>query len=297
MAADTSGPKLVVIVGPTASGKSQLAMRLAKVFDGEIIAADSRTTYKGMDLGTAKPTRADQKSIKHWGLDLIKPGEQYSAASFKKYAEQVIDDIWARGKLPILVGGTGLYVDGILFDYQFSQPAQKGLRQELEAMDILQLQKIIRQRKYAMPENSQNKRYLMRTIEREGRNGTRRQKPPAGIVLIGLLPSDSELKKRIAARADKMFAGGVSDEYKKLINIYGRQGVLNTGVIVYRICDQLERAEIDENQARDLFTTADWQYARRQKTWFKRNKFIQWFNNQTAAYTSVSKKLNKQIGA
>src|ERR1700722_17110786 len=104
MASGKQRPKLLAIVGPTASGKSDLAMRLAREFGGEIICADSRTIYKGMDIGTAKPTLAEQKAVPHWGLDLVEPGQAFSAAKFKRYAEAKILDIRNRGKLPILVG-------------------------------------------------------------------------------------------------------------------------------------------------------------------------------------------------
>ena len=111
---------LVVIVGPTASGKSATAMDVARAFNGEIICADSRTVYKGMDIGTAKPTAEDRAEVQHWGLDLVQPDERFTAADFKFYAQQKIAEIRARGHLPIVVGGTGLYVDGLIFDYQFS---------------------------------------------------------------------------------------------------------------------------------------------------------------------------------
>src|SRR5690606_10027818 len=103
---------LVVIVGPTASGKSATAMCVAKEFNGEIICADSRTIYRGMDIGTAKPSKQDRTEVPHWGLDLVEPGELFTAADFKYYAQQKIAEIRARGRLPIVVGGTGLYVDG-----------------------------------------------------------------------------------------------------------------------------------------------------------------------------------------
>src|ERR1700681_366809 len=119
MAPTSKKPELLVIVGPTASGKSDLALRIAKKFNGEIIAADSRTIYKRMDIGTAKPSHKDQKLVVHWGLDLIEPGESFSAAQFKDYAEAKIAEIRSRGKLPILVGGTGLYIDSILFNFSF----------------------------------------------------------------------------------------------------------------------------------------------------------------------------------
>src|SRR5476651_2207339 len=125
MVSTAQRPELIAIVGPTASGKSGLAMRLAKEFNGEIVCADSRTVYKGMDIGTAKPTKADQAAVPHWGLDLVKPGRVYNAGKFKKYAQATIADIQDRAKLPILVGGTGLYIDGVLYDYGFSLVAKE----------------------------------------------------------------------------------------------------------------------------------------------------------------------------
>ena len=127
---------LVVIVGPTASGKSALAISLAEKFGGEIICADSRTVYKGMDIGTAKPTVDEQARVPHWGLDLVEPGERFSAAKFKRYAIAKIDEIHSRGNIPFLVGGTGLYIDGILFDYEFGSDFNAELRKKLESLSL-----------------------------------------------------------------------------------------------------------------------------------------------------------------
>lgn len=122
MEASRPKPKLLVIVGPTASGKSELALKIAKRFNGEIIAADSRTVYKGLDIGTAKPSKEDQQAVPHWGLDLVEPGENFTAADFKRYAKDKIAEIKDRNHLPIAVGGTGLYTDSLVF---FTQLAPK----------------------------------------------------------------------------------------------------------------------------------------------------------------------------
>src|SRR5688500_6881598 len=116
---------LIVIVGPTASGKTALSIEIAKQYNGEIICADSRTVYKGMDIGTAKPTPEERQGIPHWGLDLVQPNEDFSAADFKVYALQKIIEIRARNRTPILVGGTGLYIDAVIFDYEFGSPVDK----------------------------------------------------------------------------------------------------------------------------------------------------------------------------
>src|SRR6266496_2898548 len=127
-------PPLVVIVGATASGKSALAMEVARQWDGEIIAADSRTVYKGMDIGTAKPTAEDQAHVRHHLLDIRNPDEHFSAAEFKQLAETAIKNISGRGKLPILVGGPGLYVHAILYDYQFGPAADMQKRAYLDTL-------------------------------------------------------------------------------------------------------------------------------------------------------------------
>src|SRR4051812_49125553 len=114
---------LVVVVGETAAGKSALALRIAQKFNGEIVSADSRTVYKGMDIATAKPTAAEMAAVPHHLIDVVDPDEPFTAADFKKRAVKAIDDITNRGKLPILVGGTGLYIDSVLYDYNFRYPA------------------------------------------------------------------------------------------------------------------------------------------------------------------------------
>ena len=134
---------LVVIVGPTASGKTSLAIEIATKFNGEIICADSRSIYKYMDIGTAKPTLFERNQAVHWGLDLIEPGEYFSAADFKDYAMKKIEEIRSRGKLPVLVGGTGLYVDAVIFDYKFGPKANESLRQELQHKTLDELTKIL----------------------------------------------------------------------------------------------------------------------------------------------------------
>lgn len=287
--------ELVVIVGPTASGKSALAMAIAKHFNGEIIAADSRTIYKGMDIGSAKPSSADRRQVPHWGLDLAEPNEQYSVAKYKEYAIEKISEIKARGRLPILVGGTGLYVDAVIFDFSFVS-SEVAERHELESKNEMELQTIIKQRGYEMPKNMKNKRHLIRTIERRGHQGQSRHEPLSGDLLIGLMPSEKALKESIDQRAETMFKSGVVNEADKLLKQYGKPTLLKTGGIVYKICADMLEGKYDQPTAKELFKKADWQYARRQRTWFKRNKFIQWHNNPEAAFLSVKNLLNNKIG-
>ena len=161
-------PPLVVIAGPTASGKTGLAISLAERFNGEIICADSRTIYRGMDVGTAKPTANDQARVPHWGVDLVDPGDRFTAADFKEYANTKIADIRNRQKIPFLVGGTGLYIDSVIFDFQFGISPDEQVRYKLEQMSIEQLQDYCVKHNIKLPENSQNKRYIIRAIELGG---------------------------------------------------------------------------------------------------------------------------------
>ena len=290
MVSPAQRPRLIAIVGPTASGKSGLAMRLAREFDGEIICADSRTVYTGMGIGTAKPTKAEQGEIPHWGLDLVDPGQTFSAAKFKKYAQGAVADIQNRGKLPILVGGTGLYVDGVLYDFSFIR-THAIHRLIYSSWSIEKLQKVIAQKDWPLPKNLRNRRHLVRAIERRGKVGHKRSGLPTTVLLIGLMPPDEVLKGRIASRAGCIFGQGIIEETKGLIDQYGVKAVAGTAGIVYKIVMRVLDDEINEEEAKELFKTADWQYARRQKTWFGRNPHIEWFSSPDEAYEAVRKQL------
>jgi len=291
MATTTPKPKLLVIVGPTASGKSALAMKIARKHNGEIIAADSRTVYKGMDIGTAKPSKADQAEVPHWGLDLIEPGQGYSAARFKRYAQERIQDIQSRGRLPIIVGGTGLYVDGLIFNFSFINPSPVR-RFVYRRFSIGKLQKVIEHRSWKPPFNSTNARHLLRIVEKKGRSGDRSIGPLAGTTMIGLMPTPEALRMNISERADKMFASGVVDETKLLRTRYGEKALKSTGGIIYQACAKLINGELSQQEAKDWFTKADWQYARRQRTWFRRNPFIRWYGDSASAERAINQLLN-----
>lgn len=284
-------PTLVAIVGPTASGKSELAMMVATAYNGEIIAADSRTIYRGMDIGTAKPDKGEQAVIRHWGLDLVEPGEAFSAHRFKTYAADAISNIQKRGKLPILVGGTGLYIDSVLYDFEFNRPAEYELRQKLELRSVEELHQIIKSAGYPMPVNSKNKRHLVRAIETAGQASTKTPVPLPSTLIVGLMPPDEALRRNIKIRAGKMFRNGLIKETEKLLERYS-EGVVSTSGIAYRVVNDYLAGRLSLNEAKLKFEQADWQYARRQRTWFSRNKFIHWFQSPDSAFGYISKILN-----
>lgn len=266
---------LVVIVGPTASGKSATAMRIAEEFNGEIICADSRTIYRGMDIGTAKPSKKDQARVRHWGLDIVEPGQVFTAADFKYYAQHAIEDIRSRGKLPMVVGGTGLYVDGLIFDFDFVE-SQPELRKELELLPLDVLIKYCTDNNISLPENQQNRRQVIRAIERKNVSGTRLNEPIANSLVVGIATERDELRARIAARTEQLFKQGMVEEAKKLGKKYGWDSEAMTGNI-YKLTRQYLNDEFDEAELKQRFITSDWQLAKRQLTWLKRNQFIHWF--------------------
>lgn len=268
-------PPLVVIVGPTASGKTALAVQLAKEHKGEIICADSRTIYKGMDIGTAKPTEIEQSEVPHWGIDLVLPGTRFTAADFKEYALTKIKEIRARGHVPFLVGGTGLYIDAVLFDYTFGPDRDKEHRKKLEEMDATELQEYCIKNNVPLPENLRNKRHLIRTIERGGNNRQRRSAPISTSVIVGIATDITTLRTRIARRSEQILTNGVVEEAILLGKKYGWQSEAMTGNI-YRLVHSHLEDEIDTGKLIDNFTTTDWQLAKRQLTWFRRNPYILW---------------------
>lgn len=270
-----SKPPLVVIVGPTASGKTALAIEMAKQFDGEIICADSRTVYKDMDIGTAKPTAAEQAEIPHWGLDLVEPGERFTAADFQQYANDKIAEIRRRGKVPFLVGGTGLYVDSVLFDYQFGAESDPEQRRVLEAMTLSELHEYCKNNNILLPENSSNKRYVIRTIEQKSVNNRRRNMPISNSIIVGIATDRDVLRTRIERRSEQLFADGVVDEAKKLGNKYGWESEAMTGNI-YPLVKQMLEGSLEKDELQQKFIIQDWRLAKRQLTWLRRNQFIKW---------------------
>ena len=265
---------LVVIVGPTASGKSSLAMQIAKQYNGEIICADSRTIYKGMDIGTAKPTKQDQADVPHWGLDLVEPGERFTAADFKQYAQQAIETMRSKGKLPILVGGTGLYIDGVIFDYQFVETDHE-LRKKLEGLSLEALKVYCANNNVSLPENENNRRYVIRAIEQKSVSGTRLSAPIDNSIIVGVTTERNVLRQRIEARAEQLFETGMVEEAKILGEKYGWNSEAMTGNI-YKLVKQFVDGDFDEDELKHRNATADWQLAKRQLTWLKRNPFIHW---------------------
>lgn len=295
-------PQIVVIVGPTASGKTALGIELARKFNGEVISADSRLVYRGMDIGTAKPNgewkmqsekwklgHGLQKAltvegIPHWGIDLVNPDEEYSVADFKKYADEKIAEIASRGKLPILVGGTGLWVRAVVDNLNLTEtPPNKELRAKLEAR---RLDDLFAEYKRLDPEGAEvidrdNKRRLVRALEVTLTTGKpfsaqlERGASKYDVLEIGITVDREELNAHINDRVDEMIANGLVNEVRRLREKYGCETESMTGIGYRQICAFLD-GQHPLAEAIEETKKATRAYAKRQMTWFKRDERIRW---------------------
>ena len=283
-------PPLIVIVGPTASGKTGLAISIAREFNGEIISADSRAIYRHLDIGTAKPSIDERQGIPHWGIDLVDPGERFTAADFKQYANDKVREIRGRGKVPILVGGTGLYVDAVIYDYEFlGADYDKVRRAELESLTIGELCDYCFKHNIALPENNKNKRYVVNNILRNGHVLKRRKSPISNCLVVGITTEKQLLRQRIHERAMTMFGAPVCKEATDAAKNFGWDNEAMTGNI-YPLIRLLHEGTISRDEAIGRFEILDWRLAKRQLTWLRRNEHIRWFDS-AAAYTYIAQRL------
>src|SRR6266404_6006748 len=216
-----STPKLLVIVGPTASGKSDLALKLASNFGGEIISADSWTVYRGFDIGTSKPSKAEQTEVKYHLLDVADPPEGFNAPKFEELAETAIAGIQNRGKLPTLVGGTGLYVDSVLYDFGFLPNVSAEERAELNALTTPQLLKKAEDLQIDLSGiDRRNKRRIIRAIEAKGVKPTKKGLKPKTLI-VGLKIDNDKLRRRVEQRTEQMLKAGLDQEVRGLSDKYG----------------------------------------------------------------------------
>ncbi len=289
--------KIIAVVGPTAAGKSALALEIAKRFNGEIVSCDSMQIYKYMNIGTAKPTADEMKSVRHHMIDIIEPNapEPFSCASFSTMAKAVIDDIISRGKIPVLCGGTGLYVDSIINDTEFSDmendPEYREYLFELAKEHGNQyvhdmLKKIDPQSAENVHPN--NLKRVIRALEIYKFTGKTKtewdgishsKESPYVATVVGVAYNDREqLYKRIDTRVDTMMNEGLLDEVKQLYN----KGILPENstaaqAIGYKELFSVIKGEEAIESAVETIKQETRRYAKRQMTWFKRNDSIRWF--------------------
>lgn len=282
---------LIAIVGETASGKSELALHIAQKYGGELICADSWTVYKGFDIGTAKPKAADQRLVPHHLLDVADPSKGFSAAVFKQLANEVITDVTARGKLPILVGGTGLYIDSVIFDYGF---LPKGDETRRDLLNKLSLQELLQQASELSVSlegiDVRNKRRVIRALETNGQRPASKALRANTLVLGKSIDRDN-LQSKIEQRVDTMLAEGLEKEVTKLVKTYGWEVEPMKG-IGYREWQDYFSGTQTLDVTRERIVRASLGLAKRQRTWFKRNQQIQWCSSTEQAEMLVHDFLN-----
>lgn len=269
---------LLAIVGPTAVGKTAVALRLGEEFDGEIVSADSRQIYRGMDIATAKPTRAEQARVPHHLIDIVDPDEEFTVAEYQARAYATVRDIFARGRQPMLVGGTGLYIRAVVQGLTIPRVApNRERRRELERQSSGELYKRLVQLDPAasariLPNNT---RRIIRALEVFEATGTpisqlqTRQPPPFPIVQIGLTLPRAELYARVDARIERMVEQGLTDEVRSLVaRGYGFDLPSMTS-LGYREIGQYLRGEIPFEEAIRLFKSNTRKFIRHQSNWFR----------------------------
>lgn len=294
-------PKILVILGPTATGKSDLAVELARKYNGEVISADSRQVYKGMDLGTGKITKKEMKGVHHHMLDIVRPNSIFNVSKYKIKAQKIIADILKRGKLPIICGGTGFYIDAVVNNTTWPDvPPNIKLREKLEKKSFEQLMTILNKldKNYAKIIDSKNKIKIIRAIEiakKLGKIPATKSEPLYDAIQIGLIAPDMVLKERIIIRLKRRMIAGMLNEAKKL----HKQGVswkrMESLGLEYRYMARYLTGQISLERMVSELNSKIWQYARRQKTWFKRNKSIQWYQIGPKTNQIIINNLKKMI--
>lgn len=278
--------KAVVILGQTATGKSDFAVEMAKLFGGEIISADSRQVYKGMNLGTGKVTKREMKGIPHHMLDVVNPKKVFSVADYTKKAEKVIEKINKSGKLPIICGGTGFYIDSLISGQALPEVSPNiELRKQLASKSTEELFQILKKLDKSRSEtiDRNNPVRLIRAIEVAKAIGKvpalSQNKNKYDVLYIGLKLEDEILKKNIYTRLLSRIKKGMITEVK---NLHEKEKVswkrLGDLGLEYRYCTLYLQGKLTKEEMVEKLNTEIWHYAKRQKTWFKRNQKILWIN-------------------
>ena len=285
-------PLLLVVLGPTASGKSALAIELAQRFSGEIVSCDSVAVYRHFEIGTAKPTREERAVVPHHLLDVAEPGEPFTAGEYSRQARAAIRQIAECGKLPIVVGGTGLYLrallEGLFPGPQRSEQLRERLRERAAERGSPHLHKVLSRLDPAAAANihANDVPKVIRAIEvclatREPMSELWQQRgrdPLRGfrILRIGLNPNRQQLYERINTRAKQMFESGLVEETESLLSLYGAQKATALDSLGYKQAGQLLRGELTSEQAIAAAQQGHRNYAKRQMTWFRREPEVVW---------------------
>ena len=284
-------PKVIVICGPTASGKTALSIELAKKINGEIISSDSMQIYKYMDIGTAKTTQEEMQGIKHYLLDFVEPSQRYSVAEFKKDAEKAIEEILQKGKTPIIVGGTGLYVDSLIYgiEYQTIEFDEQYRKQLEERVEKEGLETLYNEAKKIDPQaiekiSLNDKKRIIRILEiykATGKNKTeqeiesRKNEVKYDYKVFAINMDREKLYERINKRVDIMIENGLIEEVEKLLEKYKEFPTAMQGLGYKEVVEYLQ-GKVSEEEMIENIKRETRRYAKRQLTWFRKNKQTIW---------------------
>jgi tRNA dimethylallyltransferase len=293
-------PRIIVILGQTATGKSDVAVELAKKFEGEVISADSRQVYRGMNIGTGKVTKKEMKGVPHYLLDVADPKKRFSVVDYQKLALKKIQGIIKNGKIPIIVGGTGFYIESIINNIVFPiAPINNSFRKKLEKKSVTELFKILKimDSRRAKEIDVNNPIRLIRAIELAKVFGkvpviSKNPRSEYEILQIGLRPHPEILKAKIKYRLLKRIDMGMIKEVENLHKKGLSWRRLYELGLEYRFVSLFLQRKISKTEMIEGLANAIWQYAKRQNTWFKRDPRIHWYDPTSK---KDSAKLGKQI--
>ena len=295
-------PTVYVIGGPTASEKSKLAVELAKKINGEIISADSMQIYKDMNIGTAKITNQEMQGIKHYLIDFISPEQRYSVSSFKKDAEDAIEKILSNGKTPIIVGGTGLYIDSLIYGIEFQdEKIDTKYREKLNKIaEIEGLEKLYKKAQKIDPEamakiSANDRKRIIRVLEiyhQTGKTKTEQEKESRknevkyNYKVFAITIPREKLYERINKRVDQMLEQGLIEEVKKILEKYSYFPTAMQGLGYKEVIEYLEN-KITKEEMIEKIKKETRHYAKRQITWFKKNKETIWLDEEKTTEENV----------
>ena len=296
-------PKVIVICGPTASGKTSLSVELAKKCNGEIISADSMQIYKEMNIGTAKVTPEEMQGIKHYMIDIVSPTERYSVAEFKVQAEKAIEEILKKGKTPIIAGGTGLYVNSLIYNIQYNdikidEEYRKYLEERVEKEGLQSLYEEAKKIDFeAMKSISKNdQKRILRVLEMYHQTGktktelekeSRKEEVKYDYKVYAISWEREELYKRINKRVDIMIEQGLIEEVENLLKKYNKFPTAMQGLGYKEVVEYLDK-KITKEEMIEKIKMETRRYAKRQITWFKKIENVKWIQGNETISNNIN---------
>ncbi len=286
---------IIVITGPTASGKTALAVALAGKYGGEVINADSRSIYKKMNLGTGKPTIEEMNGIPHHLFDLVAPDESFSLVEFQAKAKDKLTEIWKQGKIPFVVGGTGLYIDSLIYNFSPAGKLDEAYRGMLEGQSAEELYEILKKNdpETAITIDPRNKRRTIRALEVLEQTGKgkvvqeSRDPLPDNVLYLAISVDRATLYNKLNKRVETWLSAGFEKEVENLNAEYGSDAPGMSG-IGYKQFTRFLRGEISRDEAIEKFKQGDRNLAKKQLTWFRRNPDILWVDSMPAAEKAIN---------